>query len=133
MQSIKLSIIVFLLLMPLTTFAKIIVVASATSDRNVAVFLEKQAEYVISELIIKNDDRNPVRRFELLKKAQQALISNTKKHNDISLELLPVHLEIDRHSKLFPYANTAALNYRVLVSLADHNNDFLQASAACAN
>lgn len=118
------------LAMPISAFSKFIVVASKGPERNVSTFIEKQAEYLISELTIKNDDRDPIKRFGLLEKAQQALLLKAYERDGVSVDLLPVQLEIDRHSKLLPSFNSASLRYRVLVSLSDYKNDFLAASLA---
>lgn len=95
----------------------------------VATYIEKDAEYIVAELLIQNDDKNPLRRYETLEKTVDDLKIDAKLKEYITLQFLP-DKPISKKGKLWSITHKSTLNFRVLVSLKQFNNDFLAAAKA---
>ena len=125
------SIIIIFLWMVTPANAKFYKLANLQQS-NVAVGLYKDAEFIAANLTIENDDRDPIKRIQFLKKAKQSLEKKTGELKYASIVLLPVNLDVDRNYRIFSSDKTL-LTYRLLVSLPEHDNDFFEATAALRN
>lgn len=109
-----------------TIFKQITIAVSEKID--VSTYLVKNAEYVTAELTIINDDSEPIDRYKLIESAKKHLeqIANSKDY--VSIILLPVKLSTIRSKFISKIGFDTFLQYRILISLAHFNNDFLDAT-----
>ena len=109
-----------------TTFKQITI---AVSEKiNVSTYLVKNAEYVTAELTIINDDSEPIDRYKLIESAKKHLEQIADSKDYVSITLLPVELSTSRSKFVSKIGSDTFLKYRILISLARFNNDFLDAT-----
>ncbi len=118
------------MLLSSVSLAEVYVIAKETSDRQVSGYLEKKADYLVSELSISNDKRDPIERFQYMEQARKALLSKLSGRVDIEGRLLPVQLNINRHNKVSSLFYDSTIQYRLMTKLNHFQGDFLAASNA---